>query len=89
MLPALGSAGMLVALLGGVLLTVRGIAAARSDRKPNVAGAAQQLVAGAVVAMGTLVLALVTDDFSLVYTANHHARATPFPFDIATAWASS
>jgi cytochrome c-type biogenesis protein CcmF len=38
--------------------------------------------------MGALVLALITDDFSLVYTANHHASQTPFPFDIATAWAA-
>jgi cytochrome c-type biogenesis protein CcmF len=35
-----------------------------------------------------MVLALLTDDFSLVYTANHHSRATPFPFDVATAWAA-
>jgi cytochrome c-type biogenesis protein CcmF len=31
---------------------------------------------------------LLTGDFSLAYIANHHAIATPFPFDVATAWAA-
>jgi len=88
MLAALGSAGMLVALVGAVLLVTRGISAARSGTRPNLGGAAQLLLSGAVASMAAMVLALLTDDFSLVYTANHHARATPFPFDIATAWAA-
>ena len=88
MLAALGSAGMIVALIGAVLLVTRGIATARSDTGRNLAGAAQLLLGGAVVAMGAMVLALLTDDFSLVYTANNHARETPFPFDVATAWAA-
>jgi len=88
MLAVLGSAGMLAGLVGAALLVRRGIAAARSDRPANLEGAVRVLVAGAVVAMGAMVLALLTDDFSLVYTANHHAIATPFPFDVATAWAA-
>ncbi|MGH3650631.1 MAG: cytochrome c biogenesis protein CcsA, partial [Acidimicrobiia bacterium] len=88
MLAVLGSAGMLAALVGAVLLVTRGIAAARSDRPTNLEGATRVLVAGAVVTMSAMVLALLSDDFSLVYTANHHAIDTPFPFDVATAWAA-
>jgi cytochrome c-type biogenesis protein CcmF len=88
MLALLGSAGMVVALAGAALLTARGIAEARRGERRNLEGAARLLLAGAVVTMGTMILALRTDEFSLVYTANHHARATPFPFDVATAWAA-
>lgn len=88
-LSLLGSAGMLVALIGAVLLVIRGVTAAKhDDHRQNIGGPVKLLVSGAVVTMGTMVLALVADDFSLVYTANHHARATPFPFDVATAWAA-
>jgi cytochrome c-type biogenesis protein CcmF len=38
--------------------------------------------------MAAMQIALLTDDFSLAYVANHHATATPFPFDVATAWAA-
>lgn len=88
MLAALGSAGMILALFGAVLLVIRGIAGARTDSHPNIQGATQLLVSGAIVAMAAMVLALLTDDFSLVYTANHHAAETPFPWDVATAWAA-
>ena len=88
MLSLLGSAGMLVALIGAGLLVTRGITTARTDRPTNLRGAAQVLSAGAVAAMAALVAALLTDDFSLVYTANHHSSLTPFPFDVATAWAA-
>jgi cytochrome c-type biogenesis protein CcmF len=88
MLAFLGSAGMMVALIGAALLVFRGIVTARSDRPTNLEGAAKVLVAGAVTAMAALLLALLTDDFSLLYTANHHSSLTPFPFDVATAWAA-
>ncbi|MDX1448540.1 MAG: heme lyase CcmF/NrfE family subunit, partial [Acidimicrobiia bacterium] len=39
-------------------------------------------------AMGVLQLALQVDDFTIAYLANNHSTATPFPFDIATAWAA-
>jgi cytochrome c-type biogenesis protein CcmF len=88
MLSLLGSAGMVVALAGAVLLAVRGTAEARTGKRRNLEGAARLLLSGAVAAMGAMLVALAIDDFSLVYTANHHARATPFPFDVATAWAA-
>lgn len=88
MLSLLGSAGMLVALLGAGLLVARGVTTSRRERATNLEGAARLLLTGAVVAMAALMLALIADDFSIVYTANHHSSLTPFPYDIATAWAA-
>lgn len=50
--------------------------------------AAQWLLVAAVGAFASLELAILTNDFSIVYVANHHARTTPFPFDVATGWAA-
>ncbi len=87
MLGLLGSAGVVAALIGSVLLVIRGIGLARGGegdlRRP-----AKLVLAGAVVSMAAMQIALLTDDFSLAYVANHHATTTPFPFDVATAWAA-
>jgi cytochrome c-type biogenesis protein CcmF len=88
MLAALGSAGVLAALVGSVMLVVRGVSTARGSRTDDLQSPVRLIVAGAVTAMGAMILALLLDDFSLVYTANHHSLATPFPFDVATAWAA-
>ena len=88
MLAALGSAGVLAALIGCVLLVIRGVPTARGTATSDLQGPVRLVVGGAVAAMGAMILALLSDDFSLVYTANHHALATPFPFDVATAWAA-
>jgi cytochrome c-type biogenesis protein CcmF len=88
MIAALGWGGMIAALVGAVILVIRGVRAARTDRWAELGGPSQLLLSGAVVAMAALILALVADDFSIVYTANHHSSLTPFPFDIATAWAA-
>ena len=87
MLALLGSAGLVAGLAGAVLLLARGIRSANGSAG-DLRGPAALLLAGAVVAMIAMQVALVNDDFSLAYVANHHARATPFPFDIATAWAA-
>jgi hypothetical protein len=68
MLAVLGTAGMLTALIGAVLLTVRGVSAARSERRANLGGPAQLMLSGAIAAMAAMVMALLTDDFSLVHT---------------------
>ncbi len=88
MLSLLGTLGLLAALLGSVLLALRGwlVATGRPDR--GLAPAARLMLAGAGVAMGAMQLALLSDDFSLAYVANHHASTTPFPFNVATAWAA-
>lgn len=88
MLSFLGIAGVLAALIGAGLAVWRGAVTARTGRPTNIEGAARVLMAGAVTAMLALVLALVTNDFSIVYTANHHSSLTPFPYNIATAWAA-
>ena len=87
MLSILGTAGIAAGLAGAALLLVRSIQSARSDhalislRPPT-----RLLVSGAVVAMLALQLALITNDFSVSYVANHHASTTPFPFNVASAW---
>jgi cytochrome c-type biogenesis protein CcmF len=88
MIAALGWAGMIAALAGAVILVIRGMRGARTDQGVELVGPSQLLLSGAIVTMAALMLALVTDDFSIVYTANHHSTLTPFPFDIATAWAA-
>jgi len=88
MLAFLGTAGLVAALTGASLLVWRGIAASRSDARADLVGPANLMLVGSVVAMGAMEIALLTDNFSLAYVANHHASTTPFPFDVATAWAA-
>lgn len=88
MLALLGSLGLVIALVGAVLGVLRGVQASRSGPGVDVAGPARMIVAGSVVSMGAMEIALLTDDFSISYVANHHSSTTPFPFDVATAWAA-
>ena len=87
MLALLGSAGVIAALVGSILLVSRGVRLARGGvgdlRSPG-----KLVLAGAVISMVAMQVALLTDDFSLAYVANHHSSNTPFPFDVATAWAA-
>ncbi|HEX9864718.1 MAG TPA: heme lyase CcmF/NrfE family subunit [Acidimicrobiia bacterium] len=87
MLAFLGSAGVVSALAGAIVLVVRGIRVARGGSSDLVAPG-RLVLSGAVIAMAAMELALLSDDFSLAYVANHHATTTPFPFDVATAWAA-
>ncbi len=87
MLAFLGSAGVAAALAGAILLVVRGTRVARGG-SADLGIPARIVLAGAVIAMVAMEIALLTDDFSLAYVANHHATTTPFPFDVATAWAA-
>jgi cytochrome c-type biogenesis protein CcmF len=88
MLATLGTAGVATAFLGAVLLAVRGASAARSGRTVDLTKETRLLLFGSVIALGAMQLALVFDDFSIAYVANNHSSTTPFPFDIATAWAA-
>jgi cytochrome c-type biogenesis protein CcmF len=88
MLAFFGTTGLVVALLGAMLLVWRGTIGARNADTVDLRGPSRLLLTGSVVAMGTMELALLTDDFSLAYVANHHSSATPFPYDVATAWAA-
>jgi cytochrome c-type biogenesis protein CcmF len=87
MLAALGLAGVAAAFIGALLLAWRAIRAARGD-EADLSGPTKLLMGGAIAAMAALELALLTDDFSIAYVANHHSTTTPFPFDVATAWAA-
>ncbi len=87
MLALLGSAGVASAGIGAILLAVRGVGVARGGNA-DLKSPARLVLAGAVTSMVALELALLTDDFSLTYVANHHSSNTPFPFDVATAWAA-
>ncbi|MEX2419087.1 MAG: cytochrome c-type biogenesis CcmF C-terminal domain-containing protein [Acidimicrobiia bacterium] len=91
MIALVGYAGVLVALASAVALVVQGV---RSYLDGG-SGAADRLrfpvwglIGGAVIAMGALELALLTDDFSIEYVARNHARGTPLLFTIASAWAA-
>jgi len=87
MLALLGTAGVIAALVGSVLLVIRGVRSARGGTADLVAPS-KLILAGAVIAMAAMQIALLTDDFSLAYLANQHSTTTPFPFDVATAWAA-
>ena len=87
MLALLGSAGLVTGLAGAILLLVRGSRSA-TRQGSNLRRPASMLLGGSVVAMIAMQIALLADDFSLAYVANHHSRSTPFPFDVATAWAA-
>ena len=85
----IGTAGTALALVSAVALVVFGWAGARGRATAGlVRTSARLLLLGGVVAMSSLVTALLRDDFSLSYVAETHARATPFPYDVATAWAA-
>ena len=86
MLAFLGLIGLLAALAGAILLIVRGIRVAKRGPGEDLSSPTRLTLAGSVVSMGAMEIALLTDDFSLSYVANHHSTATPFPFDVATAW---
>jgi cytochrome c-type biogenesis protein CcmF len=87
MLGFLGTAGVLAGLVGYILLLARSIGVARSrSKKGSLTTPVQLILSGSVIAMVALVLALMTNDFSVSYVANHHASTTPFPFNVASAW---
>ena len=46
------------------------------------------LLGSGIAAMLILELALIFDDFTVSYVADNHSVTTPFPFNIATAWAA-
>ena len=86
----LGFLGLAVALAGALLLTLIAAPAlfGRSIDPSRLRIPVLMMLTGTLFAMGILVAALVTDDFSLEYVANHHRSTTPLPFTISTAWAA-
>lgn len=86
-----GTAAVLVALAGSLLLTYRGLtglyrpakATTRYLRRPVLI-----VLVGSLASMAVLQFALLADDFSMAYVADHSATTTPFVFKIASAWAA-
>jgi cytochrome c-type biogenesis protein CcmF len=89
MLALVGTITVLVALGAAAVLTVTAVrAAATPDSKRDLRRPARVLIGSSVVSMIILQIGLQVDDFTIAYLANNHSTTTPFPFDIATAWAA-
>lgn len=90
MTAAAGTAAVSLALVCAVALSGVSIRAVRGN--PRAADAVPRIalvmLAAAVLAMVVLEFALITDDFSIRYAAEHHARSTPMIYAIVTAWAA-
>ena len=93
MLAFVGLAALAAALAGAAWLVLAGAGAAVALKRGEEAGVdlrtpALLMLVGAVASMLVLEAAILFNDFSLAYLGTNHARATPFPFNIATAWAA-
>ncbi len=88
-MPELGRAA-LVATLGLVLYAVVAGAAAAWTRRRRLAASAQNALVGAfattLVASAVLLAALVRNDFSFVYVAEHTSRELPTGYTISAFW---
>jgi len=88
-MPELGRAA-LVATLGLVLYAVVAGAIAAWTRRRRLAASAQNALVGAfattLVASGVLLAALVRNDFSFVYVAQHTSRELPAGYTISAFW---
>ncbi len=87
MLSFLGLLAVLTALAGAIGLTVQGWRAA-SGSNVSLRRPVTILAGGAAAAMLVLETAILTNDFTVRYVADHHSRNTPFPYNVATGWAA-
>lgn len=90
MIALLGTTALVTTVAGGAVLVAGGSMAGTRHRRwwLAVPVGTRLVLFGAVVAFAALQAALLTDDFSLRYVAENHARSTPLLFTIATAWAA-
>lgn len=91
MIALFGKAGVLLGVLASLEMIRRGVIGFRNPNRASRAylgAATAALVVGALAAMGALQAALLGNDFSIRYVAENHSRSTPFPFNVATAWAA-
>ncbi len=85
----IGAGAVLAAFLGCLVLAVRGLTGLY---RPHTATPGRLrapvlvILAGSVVSMGALQAALLADDFSIAYVADHSASTTPTLFKVASAW---
>jgi len=88
---ALGLGGIalaLVASIGGIVVIAAGLRPGRSALLSNARGFAGLTLAGALIAVGAMQHALLTNDTTVKYVADHGSSLTPFPFDVATMWSA-
>jgi cytochrome c-type biogenesis protein CcmF len=87
--PELGRAALIVCLGVAAYAVVAGVVAARS-RRQRLAESAENAIlasfAAALVAAAVLLTALVQNDFSLVYVADHTSRELPLGYTISAFW---
>ena len=91
MIPALGHAGVLLgfcATVGGIATVATGLIRGRQHLVRASRAYVLMLLGGAVLAVGAMEVALLSDDFSLVYLAENSARSTPLVYKVATLWAA-
>ena len=91
MTAVVGYGGILIALASAGSLVIQGGRAfyrPASVTKQAIRLPVWGLVSGAVVAMGALEIALLTDDFSIAYVARNHSIGTPLIFTVAAGWAA-
>jgi len=91
MISMVGAGTVLVAVAGSGLLVWRGFGILRGsakDARQRLRLPVWTILLAGIAAMLILELALLTDDFSVRYVAEHHSRSTPLLFTIATAWAA-
>ncbi len=87
----IGSLAILVAVGSSIALIAqgfRGMQQASRSTARHLKGPVVGIVGGSVVAMAALEFAILRDDFSIEYVANHSASSTPFIFKVASAWAA-
>ncbi len=84
-----------LAIIGGVVasatLAVKAIRATADDATATTADlrpAAVGVLGAGLAGMAVLEAAILFNDFSVSYVANHHSVTTPFPFNVASAWAA-
>lgn len=85
MTSVLGTLAIAAAVVGAAWLVVAAFRPGSGDRS-RLATPVLLLVGGAVAAMVVLEVALLVDDFSVAYVADHSATTTPFVFKVASAW---
>ncbi|HLU53422.1 MAG TPA: cytochrome c-type biogenesis CcmF C-terminal domain-containing protein [Acidimicrobiia bacterium] len=92
MLAFVGLAALLTSFVGAGWLAFAGartaVAQRRGEPGTDLRTPVLMVLTGALASMAVLQAALLFDDFTLAYLGNNHARATPFPFNVATAWAA-
>lgn len=88
---ALGNAAItlgLVACVVGVTVLVVGVRSSNVRLLVLARPVASLSLTAAIIAVGVMQIALLTNDTSVKYVADEGSSATPFPFNVATMWSA-